>query len=375
MKNHQICTQCIMDTTDPDIVFTNDGICNHCFEYETLIGNDEKYSEDEYNRIIKKIKKRGKGHPYDCIAAISGGIDSSYMVHRLKSAGLRVLAVHFDGGWNTEEAIHNVKSLVETIGIDLYTYYVDWEEFKALQLAYLNAGVIDIDVPTDHTFFAALYEVADMKNVPFIITGHNLKTESLMPKAWICDKLDARNIRDIYKKFGNGLKLKTLPILSFRKKILYYNIKKIEMIFILNTLKYNKLEAAQNLKDTYGWLPVKVKHGESIWTRFYQCYILPTRFNIDKRKAHYSNLILSGLMSRENALIEMQKPIYPYNFEDDKKYILDKFRLTETDLNMYMTQKKRSVNEFKTDTSMKNIYTMLRKLIFFKGLLNASTRH
>lgn len=363
-----------MDTTDSEIIFGTNGVCNHCKEYELLIKNQTKYSEEEYYKIIDKIKKRGKNHPYDCITAISGGTDSSYMLHRLKSAGLRVLAVHFDGGWNTIEAIHNVKSLVEKIGIDLHSYSVDWEEFRALQLAYLNAGVIDIDVPTDHALLASLFQVADKKNIPFIVTGHNLKTESLMPKSWVFDKLDARNMLDIYKKYGSGLKLKTFPLLDLKNKFIYYNIKKIEVVFILNTLTYDKFEATEEMKKLYGWEPVKVKHGESIWTRFYQCHILPTRFNIDKRKAHYSNLILSGLMSRESALEEIKKPIYPYDLEQDKKHILNKFKLSEKEFEIYMNQKKRSFDEFKTEASIKNLYSSIRKLLP-KGLLNASTRH
>ncbi len=374
MKNYQICSCCVMDTSDPDIQFDSTGICSHCKEYEKLKKNRLIKLQTNFDDLVVKIKKRGKSHPYDCAAGISGGTDSSYMLHQLKNSGLRVLAVHYDSGWNTEEAVHNVKALTEKMGIDLYRFSVDWEEFKALQIAYLKAGVIDLDVPTDHALHGGLYKAAADNNVPFILTGHNMETECVMPQSWVTDKLDSSNLMDIYKQYGSGLKLKTFPLQTLFTKFSNYNIRKIEMIFVLNFVKYNKKEAGEMLKKLYGWEPVRVKHGESIWTRFFQCHILPNRFGVDKRRAHFSNLILSNVMSRDEALGELTLPIYKDNFEQDKQMILNRYEITESDFEKYMTQEIKQHSDFKTEKGLKNAYAKIRNILP-NGMLNISTRH
>lgn len=363
-----------MDTSDPDIQFDSTGICSHCKEYEKLKKNRLIKLQTNFDDLVVKIKKRGKSHPYDCAAGISGGTDSSYMLHQLKNSGLRVLAVHYDSGWNTEEAVHNVKALTEKMGIDLYRFSVDWEEFKALQIAYLKAGVIDLDVPTDHALHGGLYKAAADNNVPFILTGHNMETECVMPQSWVTDKLDSSNLMDIYKQYGSGLKLKTFPLQTLFTKFSNYNIRKIEMIFVLNFVKYNKKEAGEMLKKLYGWEPVRVKHGESIWTRFFQCHILPNRFGVDKRRAHFSNLILSNVMSRDEALGELTLPIYKDNFEQDKQMILNRYEITESDFEKYMTQEIKQHSDFKTEKGLKNAYAKIRNILP-NGMLNISTRH
>ena len=375
MKNYQVCNCCVMDTSDPDIQFDSNGVCNYCSYYRILKKDRKIYDISNFDNLIFKIKKRGKSHPYDCVAGISGGTDSSYMLHTLKSLGLRVLAVHYDSGWNTEEAVYNVKVLTEKMGIDLYRFSVDWEEFKSIQIAYLKAGVIDLDVPTDHCLHGSLYKAAADKNVPFILTGHNLETECIMPPSWVADKLDSSNLLDIYHQYGNGTPLKTFPLQTLSTKFCNYNIRKIEMIFMLNYLKYNKQDAAELLKKEYGWEPVRVKHGESIWTRFYQCYILPKRFGVDKRRAHFSNQILSDVITREEALNELKMPAYKDDFETDKEVILRRYEITETEFEKFMTQPIRKHSEFKTEKAIKDIYAKVRKLIPFNSLLNISTRH
>lgn len=372
MNNYKICTICVMDTSDPDIHFDSEGVCNHCQRYNQLRNVSYLNSTEEFSSIVARIKKRGKGHPYDCIVAFSGGTDSSYMLHKLKDSGLRVLAVHYNSGWNTKEANHNVKSMTKKIGVALYEYTVDFEEFRAIQIAYLKAGVIDLDVPTDHALHGSLYRAAVDKNVPVILTGHNFETESVMPGSWVTDKLDSKNLMDIYRQYGDGTPLKSFPLQTLKTKFINYNIKKIEMIFILNYLDYDKEKASQELKDLYGWERVRVKHGESIWTRFYQCYILPTRFGVDKRRAHFSNLILSSLLTRNMALVELELPVYKDIFEEDMKVILEKYRFTQEEFDGWMTQPIRKHDEFKNEKGIKQFYSKVRKLL--PGL-KVSTKH
>jgi N-acetyl sugar amidotransferase len=371
----QVCKRCVMDTSDPDIQFDDKGICNHCNHYENLKKNRIYQPTENFDELIQRIKKRGKGYNYDCVAGISGGTDSSYMLDQLKNSGLRVLAVHYDSGWNSEEAVNNIKVLTEKMGLNLYKFSVDWEEFRALQIAYLKAGVIDLDVPTDHALHGGLYKAAADNNVPFIFTGHNMATECVMPPSWVTDKLDSSNLLDIYQQFGNGVKLKTFPLQTLGTKFYNYNIRKIEMIFMLNYIPYNKREAAEMLQKKYNWAPVRVKHGESIWTRFFQCYILPHRFGVDKRRAHFSNLILSDAMTREEALAELQLPVYKDNFSSDKTTILSRYGISESEFDKFMTQPVRQHSNFKTEKMIKNIYAKVQNLLPFKGLLNTSTRH
>lgn len=372
MSNYKICKNCVMDTTDSDINFDSEGICSHCNQYNFLRNVEYKNSNKKFQSIIDRIKKRGKSYPYDCIVACSGGTDSSYMLHKLKDCGLRVLAVHYNSGWNSDEANHNVKAMTDSIGVDLYEYTIDFEEFRALQIAYLKAGVIDLDIPTDHALYGSLYKAAVDKNVPFILTGHNFETECVMPNSWVTDKLDSRNLMDIYNQYGDGSPLKSYPLLTLWKKFLNYNIRKIEMIFILNYIDYDKEKASEEMKSIYGWERVRVKHGESIWTRFYQCHILPTRFGVDKRRAHFSNLILSGVMTRKEALFELDKPTYKDNLEEDKKVIFDRYRINNVEFDEWMTQPIRKHSDFKDEKVLKKWYSNVRNFI---PRLNISTRH
>lgn len=372
MIERKICQNCVMDTSDCEIVFDSNGVCNHCNGYKALYQNQTRSTRKGFNSIIKRIRAKGKSYPYDCLVACSGGTDSSYMLHKLKDCGLRVLAAHYNSGWNSPEANHNVKVMTDIIGVDLYEYTIDFEEFRALQIAYLKAGVVDLDIPTDHALYAGLYQAALDNNVPTILTGHNSDTEFVMPTTWVTDKLDSRNLLDIYHKYGNGTPLRTYPLLTLRKKFIYYNLRNIEMIFILNYLDYDKVKASKEMRDAYGWERVRVKHGESIWTRFYQCYILPTRFGIDKRKAHYSNLILSGMMTREEALKNLKKSIYLDDFEADRKTILERYRISEAEFSMWMNQPIRSHSDFKNERALKKLYSKLRNIV--PGL-HISTRH
>lgn len=359
----QTCKTCVMDTSDEGIHFNENGICNHCEAFAKRSKRKTESKEAAFQKLISEIKASNPKGKYHCLAAVSGGTDSSYMMHKLKQEGLNVLAVHVDAGWNAPEANINLQSIVENIGVDYFHYKIDWPAFRALQLSYIRAGVVDLELPTDHVLFGALYDAAQKHNIKYILTGQNSATEFFMPKAWVFDKNDAINLMDIYHQFGDKTSLKNLPLLTSWNKFKYYNLKKIKLVFLLEHLDYNKQNAEQELATAYGWKPYKTKHGESIWTRFYQCHILPTRFGIDKRKAHYSNLIASKQMTKAQAQEWMKGPLYTNDLEADKQFILKRFEIEEAEFDKYLTGPIRKHEDFKTEKKAKAIYHKLKQIL------------
>lgn len=366
----KICTKCIMDTSDKDITFDENGICSNCRSYEQKIKErvfTGKEGKQRLQYFVDKIKEEGKDKKYDCIIGLSGGVDSSYLAYyAVKNLGLRPLAVHMDNGWNTQTATRNINKIVRKLGIDLYTYVIDWEEFKDFQLSYLKAGVIDIEALTDHAIKAVLYKKANEENIKYILSGVNLVTEGILPLGWRYNKGDARNITSIHNLFGEK-KLKTFPLLPIRERIYYQMIKKIREIEVLNYIDYNKNEVKKLIMEELGWGDYGVKHGESFFTRFYQNYILPKKFGIDKRKAHLSTLICSGQINREEALAELQKPpMDSFQMEQDKEYVLKKFDLSEEEFDKIMKSPIKShydyPNSDKLFKSLRKVYLkFLRK--------------
>ena len=361
-KEHNVCNRCIMDTTDPDITFDDNGICSHCHYHDSLYKQIVPNSQDAkilLSKLIEKIKEKGKSKKYDCIIGLSGGVDSTYVAFLVKELGLRPLAVHLDNGWNSELAIKNVENVIKKLKIDLFTIVIDWEEFKALQLAYLRAGVIDLEVTSDHAIFASLYKLAKQYNINYIISGTNVVTESIMPKSWFYQtKNDLVNLNDIFKKYGDGRALKTYPKHGFLK-LLYFNLfHKLEFISILNYVPYVKSEIKDLIKKELDWKEYGGKHHESLITKFYQCYILPKKFGIDKRRAHLSNLICSGQMTREEALIEIEKPLYNSEFEmeSDIEYVIKKFNISKKDFNKIINSPPSSHLSFKSDKWQRNLF-------------------
>ena len=353
-RNYQICTRCIMDTTDPEIEFDEKGVCNHCKRYDEIVRTKILTGEERENRlkeIVDKIKREGKNKKYDCIIGVSGVVDSTYVAYTAKRLGLRPLAVHLDNGWDSEVAVSNIEKISKKLGIDLYTYVVDWEEFKDLQLAYLKASVVDIEVVTDHAIIAALYDIADKRKIKYILSGSNIVTEGIMPDSWVHRKTDLRNLKAIHNRYGK-IKLKTYPTMGLSKLLYYRFFKGIRYISLLNYMDYNKKEAKKLLISELGWEDYGGKHYESIFTKFYQAYILPTKFNIDKRKAHLSTLICSGQITREDALKELEKPLYEKNeLERDKKYVLKKLGLSEKEFENLMKLPVKKHREYGTDWS------------------------
>lgn len=300
-KANQICTRCVIDDTVSGIQFDEKGECTFCKIHDDL---EAKYplNEDTPRRLrqlVNKIKKEGEGEKYDCIVGVSGGRDSTYTLYNAVKLGLRPLAVHFDNGWDSEIAVQNIKRATEILGVDLHTHVADWEEFKDLQRSFLFASVPDAEVPTDWVIFSVLFNEAAVNNVKYIVHGHSFRTEGTTPLTWTY--MDGKYIQDIQNRFGK-LKLKSFPNMSLTKYVYYSLVKKIQQIRILYYIPYNEEEVFQILEKKLDWKNYGDKHHESKYTAFFQAYILPRKFNIDKRKLHYSAKVRNGQLTREEAL-------------------------------------------------------------------------
>ncbi len=337
---YRICTRCIMDTSDPEIVFDEDGVCNHChtFDYamKTCVFTGDQ-GRERLDAIMRQIKQEGRGKQYDCILGLSGGVDSSYTAYVVAQHGLRPLTVHMDNGWNSEQAVRNVENIVKKLGFDLHTEVLDWEEFKNLQLAFLRASTPDSEIPTDHAIVATLYRLAAKYGVRWLPEGSNVATEMMVPATWSHGHSDWRYIKHLNDSFG-GRRLRTYPHYTYFDYLVRFpKIQKIARFPILNYLPYRKDDAMAVLKKEFGWEYYGGKHYESIYTRFYQGYILPVKFGFDKRRSHISCLVNNGELTRQQALDEMQKPaIEPQQLREDRAFVLKKLGLSESDFEAIM---------------------------------------
>lgn len=358
------CKRCIMDNVnDPDITFDKDGHCNYCnsyYEYKQNTDVIQSHTFDKIAPLLEKIKTENKNNKYDCIVGISGGTDSAYLVYELIALGLRPIAVHFDNGWNSETATQNIEMLLKKLNVDLYTNVIDWEEFKDLQLSFIKAGVIDIELLTDLAIIGLLYKASVDFNTKYIFTGHNTATEFILPKSWYHFKLDSLNIKDIQKKFGSK-EPKTFPFLTYWQQYFHAKYRKTQVIPMLDYLNYDKKAAQELLAEKLGWKNYGAKHNESIFTRFYQNYILPKKFNVDKRKAHLSSLICSRQITREEAIKEMQIKIWEaQQTMEDKEYVLKKFGITREQFDSWMNEK--PVSHFKYASYLTHHDKWIRKI-------------
>ncbi len=339
MNHSQICSRCVMDTTDTNISFNQEGICNHCIEYDALAPlylYKGKETDLKLQALVDLIKEKGKNSEYDCICGVSGGVDSSYVAYNAKKLGLRTLLVHFDNGWNSEQAVKNIENIAKYTGFDYQTHVVDWEEFKDLQLAFLKASVANAEIPTDHAFLAAIYKLAKNYNIKYILSGSNFATEAILPDSWGYNAKDLKQLKAIHKKFGHR-KLVTYPLLGIQKELYYTYVCGIKMVRLLNYLPYIKTDAMKVIETEMGWKYYGGKHYESVFTRFFQSYILPVKFNIDKRKAHLSTLICSKQLTREEALKELESPPYSIDkLEDDIDYVTKKLGLNRAEFDAIM---------------------------------------
>lgn len=371
IKKYQVCVNCVMDTSDKDIDFDDKGICNHCRSYEKRLKSriyTKEERDERLKNIVSKIKKQGKNQQYDCIVGVSGGVDSSYVAYLVKELGLRMYAIHFDNGWNSELATTNIKNSLQKLGVELHNYSVDWNEFKDLQKSFLFASTPDGEIPTDHAINAFLFKEASRLGIKYIISGMNFATESISVKSWAYGHSDWRYIKDVQMKFGHA-NLKTYPHFNLWNLFYWTFIERIKVISILNYIDYNKAEAMDLLKEKLDWVYYGGKHYESVYTRFYQGYILPEKFNIDKRRGHLSDLIYSKQITREEALNELKSEIYPRDlFKGDYELVLNKLSFSKEGFNKIMKSPTRSYKEFK---NIDELIILLKKFVNFlrlKGL-------
>lgn len=363
LKTYTQCSRCILDThDDPEITFDSHGICSYCRSYEKLeskLVKKGEAGEAELNRLVKLIKDSGAGKPYDCILGLSGGVDSTYLAYQAKKLGLRPLAVHFDNGWNSELAVSNIENIINRLGFDLHTFVIDWDEFKDLQLSFLKASVVDIELLTDHAIITKLYQLAIKHNIKYILSGTNVVTEAVLPSPWIHNKRDHIHIRAVQEKFGT-VPIKTFPLFTSSLKWLVV-WKGIKSASLLDLMPYNKKDVKKIIATELGWRDYGGKHYESVFTRFYQGYILPTKFGIDKRKAHLSNLICSGQITRGEALEELSKPGYDEaTRKSDYEFVLKKLDLSREAFEAIMKAPVRKHTEFPVENSIYDRFPWLK---------------
>jgi N-acetyl sugar amidotransferase len=362
---YKICSHCIMDTTDPKITFDDRGWCDYCNNYHANILPNWHPNEKGMKMlqpIINKIKKEGKGKPHDCLIGLSGGIDSSYVAYIAKvKFGLRPMLFHVDAGWNSQEAVNNIEKLVDGLGLDLFTEVINWEEMKDLQLAFFKAQVPHVDTPQDHAFFASLYNFAAKNGYKYILTGANYSTECVRePLEWHYHASDLAQLKDIHKKFGTK-PLKTFPLADiFKYKIYYRFIKSVRVVKPLNNIPYIKEDAMNELVEKFGWQKYLHKHYESRFTRFYEGYWLPNKFGYQKHRAHYSSLILTGQMTREQAMDSISKPAYDSEtIKQDFEYIAKKLEISVQDLQILMDGENKTYRNYKSRMPLINLGTKI----------------
>jgi N-acetyl sugar amidotransferase len=376
-NKYQICSNCVMDTTDSKISFDSKGVCDHCQTFHTKVlpnWDTSKKGEEELVKILNQIKKEGKNKDFDCIMGMSGGIDSSYLLYVMtEKYNLRPLVFHVDAGWNSQIAVNNIERLVDGLGLDLYTEVIDWEEMKDLQLSFFKSGVSHIDSPQDHAFFATMYNFASKHKIKYILTGANYSTECIRnPKEWMYFQSDSTQLKDIQNKFGTKT-LKNYPITNILwHKIYLPYIRGIKTVKPLDHIPYYKDEAMQLLVEKFGYQKYPQKHFESRFTRFYESYWLPKRFGYDTRKVQYASLILTQQMTREEALKKLEEPAYDKgSIKNDFEYIANKLSISVEELQSYMDMPKKTYKDYK---SQEEIYHYGAKAMRLLGIERGGKR-
>tara|TARA_B110000003_G_C16628236_1_gene525652 strand:+ start:1017 stop:2165 length:1149 start_codon:yes stop_codon:yes gene_type:complete len=368
---YQICINCVMDTSDSKITFNNKGICEHCSHFynnveETWLNSINSSSEGDLKELAHKIKKKGAKDKYDCIVGISGGTDSSFMLHYIiTELKLRPLVFHVDGGWNTKSAVKNIYNLVKKLDLDLHVKVVDWEEMRLLQLAYFKSGLSNIDTPQDQAFIATLYHYANKNNIKYIFNGGNISTENVvMPMEWMYFTTDLRLLKDIAKKFMcKPLKKFELSSALYHKLHLRY-FRGIQVIKALDYIPYIKADAINILKSKYDFESFTNKHAESSFTKFYEGYWLPARFGFDTRRITYSSQILTGQMSREDAIRSLKEPaLNEIEIKNESNFVAKKLRISEKELQSYFLMPKKTYKDYKNISIVFKIATMLFRLM------------
>ncbi|MBM5811012.1 MAG: N-acetyl sugar amidotransferase [Gammaproteobacteria bacterium] len=354
-RAHQVCRNCVMDTSDSAINFDDQGVCDHCATFCKEIQPrwyTDARGQAAVGALAARIRREGTQHDFDCIIGMSGGIDSSYLTYVAKEMlGLRPLVFHVDAGWNSQIAVNNIERLVDGLGLDLYTEVIDWEEMKDLQLAFFKSGVPHVDTPQDHAFFATMYRFAERHKVKHILTGANYSTECVRnPVEWMYFQSDGTQLRDIHRRFGSR-PLITFPVTSILWHKLYLPyVRGIRVWRPLNYVPYVKQEAMKLLQERFGWQPYPQKHFESRFTRFYESYWLPRRFGFDTRRVQFSSLILTGQMTREEALTKLAQPAYDeQTIGQEFEFVATKLGISVAELRSYMDAPKRSYRDYRNE--------------------------
>tara|TARA_B100000989_G_scaffold126527_1_gene93865 strand:+ start:8386 stop:9522 length:1137 start_codon:yes stop_codon:yes gene_type:complete len=367
-KNIKICSKTVMDTTDPNISFNEKGESNYYTNYLQNILPSWKNNGSKFNKLLKiadQIKKNGKNQEFDCIIGASGGVDSSYLIYLAKEVlQLRPLIYHVDGGWNSRLAVSNIEKIIDKLNLDLHTDVIYWPEMRDLQLSFFKAQVPHLDTPQDHAFFSSIYNYAVKYKIKYILNGGNFSTECVRePLEWHYHASDLKHIKDIHSKFGS-IKLHKFPTADiFKYKIYYRFFKNMKVIQPLNYIKYIKSEAIDLLEKKFGWEQYSHKHYESRFTKFYEGFWLINKFGYDKRKAHFSSLILTNQMTRDEALKELSSPPYTEEIDDDFEYIANKLEISVEDLKFYLTQKNKSFRDYKSNYKLINFFTKILRLL------------
>lgn len=377
MKKYQICTNCVMDTSDPKIVFDENGVCDHCNGYYKDVlphWHPNEKGMEMFRKQVEIIKQQAKGKQYDSILGLSGGLDSSFLLHlAVTEFGLRPLVFHVDGGWNTNIAVNNIQMLVDKLGLDLYTEVIDWNEMRDFQLAYFKSGTPHLDIPQDHAFFATMYHYAKKYNIKYILNGGNFSTECIRnPKEWLYYGTDMTMIKDIRRQFGT-IEMESYPWsgILYHKIYLRY-IRGIKVVKPLNWLPYFKEDAKKVLSEKYGWMPYPQKHFESRFTKFYEGYWLPTRFGYDTRRVQFSSLIVTNQMTREQALEELKKlPYDPTTIDEEFEYIATKLNISVAELRGYHEMPLKWYKDYKNEEWL---FDLGAKIMKFMGLERAIKR-
>lgn len=356
-----------MDTTDEDIIFDENGVCNHCHKAKELLAKvafTQEQEKENLVRITKTVKDANKNSKYDAILGISGGVDSSYLSYLMKEMGLSVLLLHCDNGWNSITAVENIKKIVDKTGFDLETYVINWKEFKDLQRSFIKAGVIDIEVLTDHANRAAMFRIAKKYKIKYVVSGANYATEHSMPRGWSWNKRDLMNIKGIQRQFGT-LPLKTFPTLGSFEILIYTELGLgLKYIEPLNNIIYRKDKAMEKLHEYFDWQYYGGKHYESKFTKFYQAYILPKKFKVDKRQVHLSDLMRNGEITYEEAEAEFNEVIYDdVELKRDREFFLKKLSFSEDEFSKIMQEKPHKHDEYPTDKSYINFIIKVGKVV------------
>jgi len=369
MTQIKICNSTVMDqVSDPEIFFDEDGNSNYFHEIKDLrkkINFTNIRGKKNLINLKKKIKSK-KNKEYDCIVGVSGGADSSYVAFLAWKLKLRVLLVHFDNGWNSPNAIKNINNIINITDFPLETFVMDWDEFKDMQRSFLKASVVDVELLTDHCLFSIAMKIAKRRKIKIILSGSNIATENFMPNSWIWHKRDVKNIKDIHKKYGSK-KISKYPYMSELQYFWYTNnpLYKIEYIRILDLFAYQKKIVIKELKYYLDWSNHGGKHFESFFTKFYQSYYLPVKYNIDKRKVHLSSLIVNGDITRDEALKELSK--LPYDISEiskDIKYVCKKLDLSILEFNEIMIEKRKEHFDYNNKLKFRNYLKKFKLLVF-----------